>query len=89
MPERTRRTETLRPGAPVRVGSVTLVPVERVVVRAHAEERLAWCSASKEPFALIVLEDRGARAIGPDAAPIPLEDLRERVPGLDGLLAPA
>ena len=87
MPERTSRTETVRAGAPIHVGPVTLLPIERVVVHSVADARRVWVTAAKEPAALVVRDATGTWAIGADAMPVSLQELRERVPGLDGLLA--
>jgi hypothetical protein len=88
MPERESRTETLHAGAPLTVGGVTLLPIERVVVHAildgHAR---AWFSATKEPYALVVHDARGTRALGTGTAAVSLEALRVSVPGLDAVLA--
>ena len=39
--------ETLRAGRPLRIGSVTLVPIERVVVHAGTGGSAAWFTAVK------------------------------------------
>ena len=87
MPERARHAEVLRAGMPLRVGSVTLLPIERVVVRAGARARAAWFTAGKEPYALVVRDEGGVRAIGFGAEEVSLEALREAIPGLEGVLA--
>lgn len=89
MPERTSHTETVRAGRLVRIGSVRLLPIERVVVHSVRGSRRAWISAAKEPAAVVVRDAGGTWAVGADAAAISLDELRERVPGLDALLAPA
>ncbi len=87
MPERTGHTETVRAGTPVSVGSVTLLPIERVVVRSDRGAQRVWFFVAKEPYALIVRDAGGIRAMGADAAAISLEKLREKIRGLDALLA--
>ena len=87
MAERETRTETLRAGAPLTVGAVSMVPIERVVLHAQAGGSGIWCSVAKEPYALIVRERGDTRAVGIDGAEVSLEELREQVPGLDALLA--
>lgn len=90
MPEFTRHIEAVRAGTPLRVGSVTLLAVERVVVLAGAGASAAWFIASKEPHALVVRDDGGVRVIGLGAVTVSLEALREAIPGLDdGLRATA
>jgi hypothetical protein len=87
MREGNTRTETWRVGAPLSVGPVTLLPIERVVVRSHRGDARLWISAAKEPFALVVRDAGGIRVIGTDVLAVTLEQLRESIPGLDALLA--
>lgn len=88
MPERTSRTETVRPGRPIRVGSVVLLPIERVVLHADRGARHLWVSAVQEPAAIVVRDGGGTWAVDAGAGAISVEELRERIPGLDALLAP-
>ena len=87
MLERTGHTETVRAGTPVTHGAVMLLPIERVVLHSGRGSTRVWFSAIKEPYALIVRDADGLWAIDADAAAIPLEALRQRVPGLDTVLA--
>ena len=87
MPERTTHTEAVCVGTPVMVGSVTLLPIERVVLHSNLAGGHAWFSAAKEPYALVVRDAGGVRAIDTDAAAVSLEALREKVPGLGAVLA--
>ena len=82
MPEPARHVEELRAGTRLRVGSVTLIPIERVVVRAGAAGSAAWFTAVMEPFALVVGDAGGVRAIGVGAEEVSLESLGETIPGL-------
>ncbi len=86
MSEKRTFTETLRAGSPVHVGGVTLVPIEHVVLRSEMGIFGAWFSVAKRPYALIVRDAAGIRTVDIDVA-ISLEELRERIPELDGLLA--
>lgn len=79
--------DAVRPGAPVHIGSITLLPIERVVLRAALGSARVWISAAKEPYALIVRDAAGVWAIDRDAEPVTLEALREKVPELDAGLA--
>jgi len=87
MLERTGHTETVRAGTPVTQGTVILLPIERVVLHSGRGNTRVWFSAIKEPYALIVRDAGGLWAIDTDAAAVPLEALRQRVPGLDTVLA--
>jgi len=86
MPERTSHTETVRAGTPLRVGSVTLLPIERVVVHSDIGALGAWFTAVKEPYALVVRDAGGIRALDVGATAVSLEALREGIPGLDAML---
>ncbi|MBI5719735.1 MAG: hypothetical protein HZC37_18855 [Burkholderiales bacterium] len=86
--EQARHTEVLRAGAPVTVGRLSLLPIERVVLHSHWGDARAWVSASKEPYALVVRDAAGLRVVDTAAAAsVSLEVLRERVAGLDAALA--
>jgi hypothetical protein len=86
MAEPVHRAESVRAGAPLRAGAVTLLPVERTVVHAVRVARGAWLSATREPYALVVREAGGLRVVAAGPAPVSLEELRERIPGLEALL---
>lgn len=89
MPDRAAGVDRVRAGRPLRVGSVTLLPVERVVVRAGPGPLgAAWVFAAREPYALIVRDADGVHALAVGAAEISLEQLRERIPELDAVLPP-
>jgi hypothetical protein len=87
MPERASHTETVRAGTPLRVGRVTLLPIERVVVRCQVGSLGAWLGATKEPYALVLRDEGGLRVVDASATEVSLEALRERLPGLDAALA--
>ena len=87
MPERERYTDGLRPGTLLRVGSVTLLPIERVRVHAGTCGSAAWFTAAKEPYAMIVSDEHGVRALRLGAAEVSLESLRETIPELVSMIA--
>lgn len=87
MTEHRRPVETLRAGAALTVGDLTLLPIERVVVLGVATDPGAWWVAHKAPFALVVCQGAQARVIRPDGAESTLAWLRAQVPGLDERLA--
>ena len=87
MPECHQRSAVVRPGAPLTIGSVTLLPIERVVLHAHGNRALRWISVAKEPYALIVRDASGVRALDGNAMAVTLDALRKTVPGLDIALA--
>lgn len=87
MLECSTHTEVVRVGAPVTLGNVTLLPVERVVLHSNRGDGHLWFSAAMEPYALIVRDADGIRVIATDAAAVSLRELRQRVPGIDMALA--
>lgn len=87
MPEHASHREAVRAGAPVTIGLVTLLPIERVVVHTFHGRSGWWFSAAKQPFALILRDAAGMRALDAEAAVVPLNRLCESVPGLEALLA--
>jgi uncharacterized spore protein YtfJ len=80
--------ERVRAGRPIRVGSVTLLPIERVAVHSGMGTLGAWFTAAKEPYALVVRDAGGIRALDVGDSGASLEALREAIPGLDALLPP-
>ncbi len=86
MPDDLDSLAGLRPGATLRVGPFSVLAIERVVVRSSHGEAWGWLSASVEPFAVVVRDPLGMRAIGLDGAPMELGNLVERVPGLAAIL---
>jgi len=87
MPEPRQQTETLCAGAPVRIGAVTLLPIERVVLYATGAGACWWFAAAKQPYALVLREDGRVRAMDTQAAEIPIDTLCALVPRLDAALA--
>lgn len=79
--------ETLRATSPVRVGDVTLVPIERAVIHSDRGEAGCWLGAIKEPFAVILCDAAGVRALAADSTEIPLDDLIQKTPNLAAILA--
>jgi hypothetical protein len=88
VPERKTFTQTLRAGTPLTVGSVTLLPIERVVTYSDMGNTRVWFSVSKEPYALVFRDSSGLRAVDTDVMAISLKQLCEQIPGLDAMLAP-
>lgn len=79
-------TETWRAGVPVAVGGTILLPIGRIVRHASVGEGHAWCSFALEPLAVLVRDANGISVLGARGA-VSIAELRDRVPGLDALLA--
>jgi hypothetical protein len=86
MGDRAGLTEEVRAATAVRVGSVTLLPIERVVLHAERAGHVAWVTAAVEPLALVVRDAGGVRVVDVGAPAPSLEQLRERIAGLDAAL---
>ena len=78
---------TLKAGHPMTVGAVTLLPVERTVVRASGQGARAWVFGSRDLYALVLRDAEGIRAVDANAAAIPLEQLVGAIPGLGAALS--
>jgi hypothetical protein len=78
--------DVLRAATPLHVGSVTLLPIERLIVRADRFGEGLWSSASKEAYAIVIRDERGVRVLTAGTEAVSLEDLRERIRELDALL---
>jgi hypothetical protein len=79
--------EALRAVNPLRVGDVTLVPIERVWIRSDRGDAGYWISAFKEAFAIVVCDANGVRALDPDSSEIPLDALIRKTPNLGAILS--
>lgn len=77
----------LRAADPLRVGDVTLVPIERVEVRSEIGDSGCWIGASKEVFAVVVCDAGGVRALAPDSSVIALDAVIEQMPDLGAILS--
>ena len=72
---------------PLKLGAVTLLPIEGVLLHMHIGRGGGWITASKEPLAIIVGDAARRQAFATDGSEMPLDALRERVPDLDAVLA--
>ena len=88
MREKNSGTESVRPTKAIRVGNVTLLPIERAVTRSAIVTSSAWIGYHKTPYALVIRDADGIRAIDIHNKPIIIEQLRNQIPNLDDLLEP-
>ena len=82
------RTQTLRAVRSLTVGTITLLPIERVVTYSYISSKRVWFSAYKAPYALVFRDASGLRAVDVDDLAVSLTLLCKQIPGLDALLAP-
>ncbi len=87
MPDKESHHETWRVGESITAVNITLLPVEKVLIRSSKGDAGTWVQASKEPFAIIIRDDKGVRALDMCANSVSLEELHQKIPDLDALLA--
>jgi len=76
----------IRAGQVLRVDETTLLPIERVVIRASRGNAGLRFTAWKEPFAIVVDNGRGLQVFDRAAQPVAVDTIRQHVPDLDDLL---
>jgi hypothetical protein len=81
--------ERWRAGAPHVVGRVTLLPIERITRHGHRGEAGLWVAVDWGPWALVIRDAAGLRAVDLAGAALPLAQVRAKVPDLDRALASA
>jgi hypothetical protein len=87
VPERNQRTESLEVAAPLRIGAVTVLVIERVRRQVASGGPYPWCLFAKQPHALVVRDAAGLHVVATDDAAMTLDRLRAELPQLDALLA--
>lgn len=78
--------ETLRAGSPLRVGDVTLVPIERARIDSVKGDAGYWIGAFKEAFAVVLYDVSGVRVLSVDSSEIDLDSLIKETPNLGAIL---
>lgn len=79
--------ETSRAASPLRVGDVTLLPIERARIRSVSGDAGYWVSAFKEVRAVVVSDANGVRALAMDSSEIALDSLIKETPNLAAVLS--
>lgn len=79
--------EMLRAAKPLRIGEVTLVPIERARIQSALGDTGYMVSACKEACAVVVSDANGVRALATGASEVTLDTLIEEVPGLAAVLS--
>ena len=77
----------LRAASPLRIGDVTLVPIERAGIQADRGEAGCWVSAFMEAVAVVAIDAGGVRALAVDSSQIALDALVEETPDLGAILS--
>lgn len=79
-------TNQLRAGAPLAVGEVFLIPVERMAVRVESRRHGHWFSGTKEVVAVVVCESGSLRVIDVQARELPVDELVNEIPCLAAVI---
>jgi len=79
--------DELRPGNPIVVGEVTIVPIERCHILSIPGDIGYWLSGVIEPFAIIIFDVTGIRAYDMAAIEISVVSLIQKMPDLSAVLA--
>lgn len=74
---------------PLSLDKVTLIPVVRVCLDGENKQTDQYFSGNKEPLAIIVCTSMGVQALDVNSAKIPIDDLLQKIPGLDAKLKQA
>ena len=77
-----------RAGQPVTVGSVRLIPLEKLRIRCGSRDGALFTYASKEPVGLVICSGHDSRAVNIEGEPVPLETWLQEVPELQRLVTP-
>lgn len=72
----------LRLGKAATVGEVTLIPLYHIKAHCVMLTGLYWLHGIADPFAVVIVEPTGVRALGVDGSEFSIEGLLEQVPGL-------
>ena len=77
----------LRAGEPYTIGTVTLVPIERIYIHCDRGKMGYRLTGFKEPHAVVICDTKGIHAFNTEAEEISLDLLIQVVPNLKASLA--
>lgn len=75
----------LLPGTTIVVGDATLMVIARLSIQADSAGHACWLQASKEPYALIIQDDHGLRALDMAGRRLAIAELLDDVPGFESI----
>lgn len=75
----------LQADTPLVVGDATLIIIARLSIDADSTDHACWLHAGKEPYALVIRDARGLRALDMAGRRLAIEELIEDVPALADL----
>lgn len=78
----TLHRERLQLSAPLHLGQARVVVVSRTHLLASHAAPWQWIVASKQPWAIVIRDSLGLRAVDPGGTPLPIEPLCQALPAL-------
>lgn len=75
----------LQPGTPVNLGDVSLMIIARLIIDADNAGTTCWLHAHKEPYAIVIRDASGLRALDMAGRRLPITELTDDVPGLESI----
>ena len=76
----------LKVGPLIAIGNITIIPIEEVKIYNSPFKRLASLYALKEPFAIIISEEKRTTVFGIGEQELSLDSLIDEVAGLEEIL---
>lgn len=77
----------LRVGTAAQVGDVTLIPLFRIELSRIQQADFLWLNGTAEPFAVVIIEPGGTRAVAVDEGELDVERLVQQMPELEALVS--
>lgn len=76
----------LQTGAPINIDGLTLIIIERLSINVNNACHSLRLNAGKEPYALVIRDTRGLRALDMMGKRLVIEELIEEIPDLIDLI---
>jgi hypothetical protein len=73
-------------GAATTIGDITLVPLFTIQTLCIEQQNIFWLNGTVEPFAVVIIEPRGVRAVGVDEGELSVDVLAQKIPELDSVI---
>ena len=73
-------------GAAKTVGDITLIPLFTIQTFCIEQQNMFWLNGTVEPFAVVIIEPAGVRAVGVDEGDLAVDVLAEKIPELDAVI---
>ena len=73
----------LQAGTPIVIDNATLIIITRLSIEADSTGYMYWLQASKEPYALVIRDAHGLRALDMSGRRLAISELIDDVSGLE------